>query len=112
MSNPDLPIEVRAPETFLFDLKKKMVEWGYSEVHLWVDKVNKKIIYNQKDFILGVHVENSVMKVAFGDRWENRFRGAAFDQLLKDAQDKLQRPLKGKGKGPPGKAGKLPVESV
>ena len=103
---------MRAPEAFLFALKKILVEWGYSETHLWVDKEKKTITYGQKDFILGVHVENSVMEVAFGDHWENHLRGMVFDQLLKDAQDKLQHPLAGKGKGKPSKAGKLPVESV
>ena len=31
---------------------------------------------------------------------------------LRPLKGKLQRPLKGKGKGKPGKAGKLPVEAV
>ena len=35
----DLPIERRVPETFLFALKKQLVEWGYSKQEVKVDRM-------------------------------------------------------------------------
>ena len=72
--------------------------------------MKKTITLGENDFMFGVHVENSVMKVAFGPHWEDHLRGADFEQLLKGANDKLQRLSKGNSKGRKGKAGKLPVD--
>ena len=57
-SNPDLPTDVRALETFLFDLKKMLVreEWGYTRESVWVDKPKKTISLGGK-MILGVTMD-------------------------------------------------------
>ena len=103
-SNPDLPTDVRAPETFLFDLKKMLVEWGYTRESVWVDKPKKTISLGGK-MILGVTMDQLEMQLTFGPAWENHLRGAEFTKLVKDAQDKLKSASKGEGKGKAGPAG-------
>ena len=109
--NADLPVDVRAPEQFLFAFKKLMAskEWGYSLENLWIDKVQKTIKLG-RELILSVVLENSKMKITFGAFWEEHIQGDAdFKKLAKDAQDQLDRPSKGDGKGNKGKAGKIPA---
>ena len=109
-SNPDLPIEVRAPDILLFTVTILMASegWGYTREKLWVNKTKKTLSYG-KEFVLGVSMEGLDMKLDFGTLWEAHLSGdVAFKQLVKNVIDKLvERPSKGDGKGKPGKAGKL-----
>ena len=75
---------------------------------------SKKTISLGKESILSVALdENSKMRLTCGAFWEEHISGdAQFKKLLKEEQDKLDRPTKGDGKGKEGKAGKLPPSST
>ena len=84
-SNPDLPIEVRAPQIFLFAVKKLMASegWGYTREKLWVDKT-KNILSYGKELILSISMEGLDMTLNFGASWEEHLSGdVQFKQLLK-----------------------------
>ena len=45
-SAPDRPLEIRAQTSFLFSLKKELIEWGFARASLWVDEENFVLVWN------------------------------------------------------------------
>ena len=42
-AKPDLPVEVRAPESYLFGLKKVLVGWGFAKACVRVDTAERNL---------------------------------------------------------------------
>ena len=104
-SAEDLPIDVRVPEHFLFGLKKLLEAWGYDRQDIWVNTDTKSISLG-KELILSITLNNLNMQLTYGPFWEGHIKGdAEFTKLFEDEQDKLDRSVKGSGKGKKGKVG-------
>ena len=102
-AKPDQPFDVRAVESFLFGMKKQLMEGGYSNQQLWVDTSDAAVSVDGAKVMHG-----NVSAGKFGIQWCNLEwaawkllqEAAELKELISKTQVKLDKGGgKGKGKG-------------
>ena len=108
-SRPDLPIERRVPETFLFALKKQLVAWEYTkqEVRVDTDQLTLKI---DGEVIVQASVKDKELELIWEPTWlawDDLINSQELAALKAKASNALTRAgQSGKGKGKKGSAGR------
>ena len=111
-SNPDLPLHVRTPFSFLFGLKKLLTSesWEFSKSEIYV-KEDAPVMEFCKKEVLEVSVQESRLKFKWLDssweKWDELQKKKDFQELVKKFNDTLLKgsygkkgAAKGIGKGP------------
>ena len=99
-ARPDLPIEKRVPEGFLFGFKRQLVEWGFqrSIVRIDTDALNMKV---GSELAVTAGVANGRLQCQWHGAWatwEDLHGSSELDVMMKKANDAIQR-SRGVGKG-------------
>ena len=100
--NPDLPIEVRAPKSFLLNLKKLLVSWDFSKTSIEFDDVTHVLSVEGSPILKACGLGNSFRIEWLNKEWEQwgELTGnAEFQTLVKTATDRLAEAGKRKQKG-------------
>lgn len=105
--NPQLPIQERAPNTFLNGLKKLLVQWEFTAASVSWDS-EKQTLDIEKKTVLKASVKDFVLVLDWVDpsygTWTDLVDNSEFQALIASVQSKLdaekRRVAKGKGKGP------------
>ena len=104
-ANIDQPMNIRTAESALFAFKRLLVDWGFNNKSVWVDK-EKRILSVEGKEVMKTSVEDFVLKIEWCDgkweEWSALQSAPEFLTMKTNAQDKLDKVkgYKGKGKGP------------
>ena len=107
-SREDLPIERRVPESFLFGLKKVLLEWDYTKEEMHVNR-DKATLSVDGTIIVKAAVTDNALVLNWDkdwESWEEFSNNAKLAALKTTAADKLTRSgagKKAKGKGKKGR---------
>ena len=103
-TRPDLPIEKRVPESFLFGLRKVFLEWKYTKEEIRVDTHNH-IFKVASEPVVQATISNDQLKLhwygAWGT-WDDLTNSSELQHLVSRANETLSRVGKGSGKGKKG----------
>ena len=104
-AQPDRPLEVRVPSSFMFGLKRVFADWKINVGYLWVDpeKQHMKAGGKYGKVVLTAGVVDGKLKCEWLDGWadwQELHESPELDNLIQDANATLQRAGgNGKGKG-------------
>jgi hypothetical protein len=98
-ANTDLPTEVRAPEVYLYGLKKQLVEWGFARasVRVEVDGPSKTLKVEGKEVLI-IKCEGGEILCEWVETWRV-WQDLHESTEMKALADKCTRILSGAGKG-------------
>ena len=99
---PDKPFEHRVKSSFLFAIRKQLLEWGFEKRCLWVDTDKFEITWSG-ELVAAAALQDGKFATQFGEGWHEFLDEGVLQELLTKANtscDKfLQFAGKGKGKG-------------
>ena len=104
-AKPDLPLEPRVLQSFLFGAKYLFAQWGFAKTALWVD-VDKSIFYFGNAEVARARITDGTFSVTVATDWEKDLDDADWKKLVETAKKKLEAV---KGKGAEKGKGKQPV---
>eukprot|EP00973_Karenia_brevis_P006607 898000-Karenia_brevis.AAC.1 len=67
--NKDRAIEERCQCSFLYAVKKLLVQWSFSKNSLWVDEDGMTLQWNDQ-MVASTHVIDGQLRIDFGDTWQ------------------------------------------
>ena len=96
------PYDQRVPQSFLFGLKRLMVEWGDSPKAVWVntDAEPYELTCNREP-VVSATVKDGKLEVTYEPDWEEYLNDPKLTTLRQTCDEQLKKALKygGKGKG-------------
>ena len=100
--NPDLPIELRVPLSFLFGLKRLLCEWDFKKSSVYIDTEAFGMNVEGKA-ILQAGVDNHTLHLRWLDAqwqgWQQLIDDPKYKALLTDNQEKLDKARAGRSEG-------------
>ena len=97
---PDKPFEHRVKSSFLFAIRKQLLEWGFEKRCLWVDTDKFEITWSG-ELVAAAVLQDGKFETQFGEGWHEFLDEGVLQELLTKATtscDKFSQ-FAGKGKG-------------
>eukprot|EP00929_Paragymnodinium_shiwhaense_P081765 TRINITY_DN42878_c0_g1_i1.p2 TRINITY_DN42878_c0_g1~~TRINITY_DN42878_c0_g1_i1.p2 ORF type:complete len:147 (+),score=39.07 TRINITY_DN42878_c0_g1_i1:159-599(+) len=102
-AKPDMPLEQRVVQSFLFGAKYLFAKWGFAKTALWVD-LDKSEFYVGNGEVANVTMKSGKLEVKVATDWKaDLVDDPEWKKLIEMAETKLGAKGKGaeKGKGKP-----------
>ena len=101
-ANTDVPTEISAPDQFLLNLKKQLLQWGFApaSVRANIDGPSKNLKVEGK-IVLTVKCDDGCLICDWGETWkvwEDLHKSTELQTLIDACNKKLTGGGKGKGK--------------
>ena len=94
---PDLPAVVRAPQIFLFGLKKMLIDWNFNKGVIKVDTDMNTLVVDGKR-VVQVSVHENMMHYVWAEEWRN-WPEFQEDQNVQNLKERVSKMVAGSGKG-------------